>query len=324
VLIQRKRTDEIAKELDMLPSELEGYISKINKILLPIRNEKPRPFLDDKIITGWNGLMISAFAKGYSCLSNPRYLEAAVNAATFIHDTLYKDGCLIRNYKEGPSNIKAFASDYAYLITGLLDLYEASGDHKWLKWAIELQAKMDEMFYDESNGGYFNIDGKDQNLVLRMKEDYDGAEPSENSYAAMNLVRLYLMTNHTAYREKVIKTLQCYQTNLRDMPVTLPYMLGALDWINSPYKQVMIAGDPNDPETKKVRELLNSTFDPLRIILYVDGKEGQTYLRELGIDTIQEGPMTIDEKVTIYLCEGFQCQAPITDIEQLKKSLKIE
>src|SRR5439155_5474804 len=157
-----------------------------------IRSKRPRPHLDDKIIAAWNGLMISAYARGAQVLDEPRYLEIATRAAKFLQTDLYDPSrkILYRNYRGDRSDIEAFADDYAFVIQGLLDLYEASFDVEWLKFAVQLQETQDRLFFEEKNGGYFSTSGKDESVFLRMKDDNDGAEPSASSIAALNLLRL--------------------------------------------------------------------------------------------------------------------------------------
>src|SRR5206468_3897043 len=170
---------------------VRDLLKRCREKLFPIRAQRPRPHLDNKIIAAWNGLMISAYARAAQVLDDPRYLEIATRAARFLWANLYdkKSKLLYRNYREGRSNIEGFADDYAFVIQGLLDLYEASFDVEWLKLATELQETQDRMFFDEKNGGYFSTSGKDKSVFLRMKDDNDGAEPAASSVAALNLFR---------------------------------------------------------------------------------------------------------------------------------------
>jgi uncharacterized protein YyaL (SSP411 family) len=192
------------------------------KTLFEVREKRPRPHLDDKIITSWNGLMISAFARGYQVLQDAKYLQAATNAAEFIHKNLYKDGVLIRNYRHGPSNILGFADDYSFLISGLLgkwhhnstfcslisslDLYEASGDMKWLQWAVQLQEKQNELFWDSTNGGYFAAREGDQNLLLRLKGNHNALD-----CCFIIFFSLYLLTLFSSQRTMMAQNLAITQ-----------------------------------------------------------------------------------------------------------------
>ena len=178
------------------PENAAALLASARAKLLKVRARRPRPHLDDKIVTAWNGLMISAFARASQVLDNPAYLDDAVRAADFLRRHLYReeDGILLRSYREGPAPVEGFADDYAFLIQALLDLYEAGFDPAHLYWARRLQAKQDELFYDPAEGGYFAVSERDTSVLLRLKEDHDGAEPSANSVSALNLARLSAMT----------------------------------------------------------------------------------------------------------------------------------
>src|SRR5262249_40402668 len=167
-------------------------LKKCRGKLFAIQAKRPRPHLDDKIIAAWNGLMISAYARAAQVLDDRQYLEIATRAANFVRSNLYdeKSKLLYRNYRDGRSDVEGFADDYAFVIQGLLDLYEASFDVEWLKFALELQETQDRLFFDEKNGGYFSTSGKDESVFLRIKDDNDGAEPAASSVAAVNLLRL--------------------------------------------------------------------------------------------------------------------------------------
>eukprot|EP01125_Pyxidicula_operculata_P010287 TRINITY_DN3390_c0_g1_i1.p1 TRINITY_DN3390_c0_g1~~TRINITY_DN3390_c0_g1_i1.p1 ORF type:complete len:626 (-),score=115.67 TRINITY_DN3390_c0_g1_i1:550-2427(-) len=182
ILIQRHDIVETSQKFNKTQEEAEKIIIKSLERLRVERDKRPRPFLDDKIITSWNGLMISAFAIASNVFPEEDYLLHAQNAANFILHYLYSDGYLIRNYREGPSTVKGFADDYAFMIAAFIDLYQADCDIKWLTLAYNLQNKMNELFYDEESGGFFSTTKDDQSIVMQSKEDYDGSEPSAVSY----------------------------------------------------------------------------------------------------------------------------------------------
>src|SRR5881398_4203508 len=192
ILIERHTIAETAKHFKKSEDEARQLLARSREKLLSIRNKRPRPHLDDKIIAAWNGLMISAYGRAAQILDEPRHLERATRAATFLRTNLYeeKSKLLYRNYRGGRSDIEGFADDYAFVIQSLLDLYEASFDVEWLKFAIQLQETQDRLFFDEKNGGYFSTSGKDESVFLRMKDDNDGAEAAASSITALNLLRL--------------------------------------------------------------------------------------------------------------------------------------
>src|SRR6266480_2326579 len=192
ILIERHTIDETTQHFQKRADVVRDLLKQSREKLFAIRIRRPRPHLDDKIIAAWNGLMISAYARAAQVFEDPRYLENATRAANFVRAHLW-DGSkktLYRSYRDGRGDVEGFADDCAFVIQGLLDLYEASFDVEWLKLATQLQETQDRLFFDEKNGGYFSTSGKDKSVFLRMKDDNDGAEPAASSVAALNLLRL--------------------------------------------------------------------------------------------------------------------------------------
>jgi hypothetical protein len=228
---------------------------------------------------------------------------------------------LYRNYRGGRSDIEAFADDYAFVIQGLLDLYEASFDVEWLKFAVELQATQDRLFFDERNGGYFSTHGKDESVFLRMKDDNDGAEPAASSVATLNLLRLAQFSNEKSMAERARKTVDAFATTLSHFPSAMPLMLVALDYASSKPRQIVIAGNKDAPETKALLREVNRHFLPNTILVLADGTDGQKYLGEKNEAIRAMSP--IDGKPAAYVCENFTCKAPVTDPKQLAELLKL-
>ncbi len=315
ILIVSHTLDETAKKFGKTREETKRVLAGARQALLLIRGKRPRPHLDDKTLTAWNGLMISAFARAYQVLDEPTYLEAARKSAQFIKSKLYnaKSGILLRRYRAGDTAIEGFADDYAYLIQGLLDLYEASFDITNLAWAFDLQKKQNELFWDaDHEGGFFSTAGQDANILLRMKEDYDGAEPSPNSVAAMNLLRLSQMLNEKAFQEMGVKTLNAFGSRLKKAPSTMPQMMVALDFSLRKAKQIVIAGNPEAIDTKVMLRAIREPFIPNKFVLLADGGEGQAFLgKQLGfVQTMQP----IEGRATAYVCENYVCQLPTTNL----------
>ena len=307
--------------VDYTEDQVRDLLKRCREKLFAIREKRPRPHLDDKIIASWNGLMISAYARAAQVLDDPRYLEIATRAAKFLRTNLYeeKSKLLYRNYRGGRSDIEGFADDYAFVIQGLLDLYEASFDVDWLKFAIELQETQDRLFFDEKNGGYFSTSGKDQSVFLRMKDDNDGAEPAASSVAALNLLRLAQFRDDKTMAERARKTIDAFATTLSHFPSAMPQMLVALDyWLSKP-RQIVIAGKKDAPETQALFKAVHSHFLPKTILLLADGSDGQKFLGEKN-EAIRAMSM-IDGKPAAYVCENFTCKAPVTEPKQLAKLL---
>jgi uncharacterized protein YyaL (SSP411 family) len=290
--------------------------------LFELRQKRPRPHLDDKIITAWNGLMISAFARAAQVLNAPAYLDSATRAAEFIRQNLYdeKSHTLRRSFRNGPAEISGFVEDYAFYIQGLLDLYEASFDEKWLRLAEQLQAMQDRLFWDERNGGYFTSAAGDESVLVRMKEDNDGAEPAPSSIAAGNLLRLAQIRGSRAFRERAEKTIAAFAGVLNHYPSAMPQMLVALDLSLAKPRQIVIAGKPGATDTRDLLEEVRKHYLPQTIVLLADAGPGQKYLAEKLPELETMRP--IGGKTAAYVCENFTCKAPVTSVEELRKLLK--
>jgi uncharacterized protein len=279
--------------------------------MIEARHLRPRPHLDDKILTAWNGLMISALARGGVVLDDPVLIERAAQAAAFIQSKMWIDGELRRSYREGVSLVHGFLVDYAFLIRGLIDLYEAGGDGRWLDWAVELQSAQDRLF--GSNGAYFSTRQDDPHLIVRMKEDYDGAEPGGNAVAALNLLRLEAMTGLAAYGRRAHEVLAEHATRMRTQGTALPLMLVALDAATTSHAQAVLAGDFTSRKGRNLRQALTRKFKPHRVVMHA--VEPRPRALELAVDLLTM--KAVDGQPTVYLCENFSCQRPCTEAEKL-------
>jgi uncharacterized protein YyaL (SSP411 family) len=319
ILIERHTIVQTAEHFKKSEKEIGESLAQSGEKLFSIRAKRPRPHLDDKVIAAWNGLMISAFARAAQVLDDARYLEIATRAAKFLRANLYeeKSKLLYRNYRGGRSDIEGFADDYAFVIQGLLDLYQASFDVEWLKFAVELQETQDRLFFDEKNGGYFSTSGKDESVFLRMKDDNDGAEPAASSVAALNLLRLSQLRDDKRMAERARKTIDAFATTLSHFPSAMPQMLVALDYSLSKPRQIVIAGKKDTPETKALLKEVHRHFLPKTILLLADGGEGQKYLGEKN-EAIRAMSM-VEGKPAAYVCENFTCKAPVTDPKALSE-----
>jgi uncharacterized protein YyaL (SSP411 family) len=327
ILIERHTIPETAKHFKKSEDEVRQSLARSREKLLSIRTKRPRPHLDDKIIAAWNGLMISAYARAAQVLDEPRYLEAATRAARFLRTKLYeeKSKVLFRNYREGRSAIEGFADDYAFVIQGLVDLYEASFDVQWLKFAAELQETQDRLFFDEKNGGYFSTSGKDSSVPLRMKDDNDSAEPAASSITALNLLRLAQFRDDKQLGDRAKKTIGAFGPTLSHFASAMPQMLVALDFSLSKPRQIVIAGkiDPprdgfavaNTAQTKALLKEVHRHFLPKTVLMLADSADGQKYLGEKN-EAIRAMTM-IDDRPAAYVCENFTCKAPVTNPKAL-------
>ena len=282
--------------------------------LFAVREKRVRPHRDEKVLTAWNGLMISALARASQALDEPKYRDAAERAARYLVANRLKDGKLTRTAK-----VPAMVEDYAFLGNSLVDLYEADFDLRWLVWATELTDTMLARFYDSKEGGFFQTDGRDPSVIVRAKEDYDGAEPSGNSMAALLLRRLAEFTDRANYRNAADKTLQLFDDHLHKAPSTVPQMLCVLDSYRSKPKQIVIAGKADAADTRAMLRAVRERYLPNAIVIVVDGGDSQKTLTKLlpFLETIK--PM--DGNATAHVCVNYACQLPTNDRSKLAELL---
>ncbi len=266
--------------------------------LMEARSRRVRPQLDDKILTAWNSLMISALAKGAQVLGDRDYLAAARQAAEFIQTELWRDGVLLRRWRDGDAAIPGFLDDYAFFVQALIDLYETDFDPAHRALAEQLTADMRARFEDREHGGFFSTVEDDPHLVLRLKEDYDGAEPSGNSIAILNLLRLGLT-------EPAERALRAFGPRLGEQGSTVPQMVIALAASQRPAQQIVIAGE-RDAAQPLIR-VVHTLFAPYRVVLLNPGSHPEFVAR--------------DGRAAAYVCQNFACQQPVTEPEQLRALL---
>jgi hypothetical protein len=321
ILYAAHSLENTAQHFKKTADAVENILKKSREKLLSARNQRPRPHLDDKVITSWNGLMISALAKGYQVLDEKNHLMAAEKAAGFILDTLYdKAGkILYRRYRKGEAGLSAVLEDYAFLVQGLLDLYEASFDTRWLEAAVNLNEIQITLFEDKKDGGFYNTSGKDASVLLRMKTDYDGAEPTGNSVAALNLFRLSQITNDNALHKMAVKTMETFAAKLQKYPPIMPQMLVAYDFQMDKPKQIIIAGERQASDTKEMIREVNKRFLPSKTFILADSGTGQEYLAQ-KLPFLND-MKAIDGKATAFICENYTCKLPTTDIKKMAAML---
>jgi uncharacterized protein YyaL (SSP411 family) len=329
LLYVAKSIDDVARETGKAPDEVVGVLNRARMRMFKERLGRPRPHRDDKILTAWNGLMIAAFARMARVLrglgadgrtAGQPYLDAAVRAAAFIREHLWnaRSGTLLRRYRDGHAEIEGYAEDYAYLVAGLLELFQADPSPMWLEWAIALQHRQDELFWDESGGGWFSTTGKDPSVLLRMKEDYDGAEPTASSVSVLNLLVLSHLVADAQWTERIDKTLRLFGTRLEQMGRGVPMMAAALSAFTAGIQQVVLvegAGAPGDDALDRAVAL---QYLPFSIQLRVTG-EGQRALA--GSLPFLDAMRPIDGATAAYICRDFSCRQPVTTVEALQQEL---
>ncbi len=321
ILYRARTPEETAKKLGKSPKEIIELLKDSRATLFAERAKRIRPHLDDKILVSWNGLMISALARANQVLGDPVYLQAAEKSAGFILGKLYdpKTRQLLRRYRAGEARYEANLEDYASLTMGLLDLYEASLDFRWLKQAMDLTEKQLALFHDKENGGFFETSGRDQSLLFRTKEDYDGAEPAANSTTALSLLRISQMTDNAQWRAAAEQALALFSGRLEETPQAMPQMLAALDFHLDKPKQIIIAGVRQREDTEKMLRQVHERYIPNRVILLADGGAGQEFISRY-VPFIQSVRMK-ENKATAYICENYACKLPTSDLIVLRELL---
>ncbi len=325
ILVQRRPLADTARQFALDPEAASDRLLALVGRVRELRARRPRPHRDDKVLAANNGLMISALARAHQVLGSEdgtRYLDAAVRAAEFLARELHdaQRGVLFRTWRAGRAGTEGFAEDYAFVIQGLLDLYEASFDLRWLQWAVWLQRTLDAQFWDEAHGGYFNSSAGDRHLVLRLKEDYDGAEPAASSVAAMNLFRLAAIAQDEALRQRGRRTVEAFRDRWSKAPHALPQMLCALELALEPPRHVVLAGDPARPDFRALAAVLHERLGPRRILLGATGGEAREWLARRAPWLAGMEPR--DGRATAYVCEEFACQAPVTEPAELRARLR--
>lgn len=305
--------------IDLL--ELEALLEDAKQRLFAARDRRPRPFKDHKILTSWNGLMIAALAKGYKALGETLYRDAAVRAVEFILHTLKKpDGGLLRRYSQGEAAYPAYLDDYAFLIWGLIELYEAALDATYLEEAVALNSIMIDLFLDESSGGLYFTGKENEELIARSKEIYDGALPSGNSVAALNFLRLGRMTGNVDLEKKAEELAKAFSAQVAAYPMAYTQFLNALDFMLGPSRQIVIVGDPSHQTTRSMIAIVHKRFLPDTVVLLRhEGKEGQRLI-ELSPSLARLHP--INHQPTAYVCQQYVCKTPITEVADLKSALQ--
>jgi uncharacterized protein YyaL (SSP411 family) len=311
--------EQLEKEFEKDRAAITNALSAARSKLFAEREKRIRPHRDDKVITAWNGLMISSLAYGGTALGERKYTEAAERSAGFILNTLHKDERLMRYYRDGRVIGKAFLDDYAFLIMGLLDLYEATFDAKWLIEAKKLSEEMIRLYADSNGGGFF-LAGKDgEKLIARTRPSSDGVVPSGNSVAALALLKLGRLTMSAHFAEQGDKVLEAFSAQLQQSPAYSSAMLAALDFRLGPGAEIIIAGSADAADTKQMLKLIHSRFLPNAVVLLHDQGKANSSLYE--VVPFMKDQTAIGGKATAYVCENYACKKPVNSVGELEDLL---
>ncbi len=314
---------ELADEFGYTPDQTLDTLNGARLRMFQARIQRPRPHLDDKVLTSWNGLMIGAFARAARALRamvtdgeslGTPYLDAARRAATFIRSTMWnaESRTLLRRYRGGQAEIDGYAEDYSYLIFGLLELFQADPQSEWLQWAIELQQRQDELFWDDAAGGWFSTTGQDPTVLWRMKEDYDGAEPSASSVSVMNLIVLSHLHHHPVWASRIERTLKMFGERLEHMGRAVPMMAASLSAYAAGVRQIVVVGDGESAEA--LLDAATSSYQPFSVVLALTPAQ-QEALAPLAPFVAAMRP--VNGQAAAYVCRDFACRAPVTTPDAL-------
>lgn len=301
--------------LDEARERVEGLRVK----LYEAREKRVHPFKDDKILTDWNGLMISAYAKAAKILGDEAYAATAAKAADFVLTELRdEDGRLLKRYRQGESGLTAHIEDYAFMIRGLLDLYETNFEVRYLAEAIALQAIADEFFLDPEKGGYFTVAEDAEQLIVRAKKLYGGAIPSGNAVSISNLSRLYRMTGNPAYAKRNDELIRAFSGEIGQQPMVYPVALCGLDFTFGPAHEIVISGEKDSEDTRAMIDALRKEFRPNQVILLRTPENAEALAK---IAPYTETQLSINGKATAYVCRNFACKVPTNEVATMLESI---
>ncbi len=320
ILHLKKPVSELASSLEMSEDTLKERLIAARQKLYTVREKRIHPHKDDKILTDWNGLMIAALAKGSRILSDKAYLKTAQQTADFIMENMRKsDGGLLHRYRDGEAAIAANLDDYTFLIWGLIALYETTFDLSCLQTALELKAYLNRHFWDAKNGGYYFTPDNGEDLIVRQKESYDGAIPSGNSVAMLNLIRLARMTGNHDMEEQAWLMSRTFARSVRQSPAGHTQFMIALAFLVNPSYEIVITGKRGSDDTETMMAERNRLFLPNAVVIF--RPEGAASADIARIAPFTKDMTPIDGKATAYICTNFACHKPTTDVNVMLRLL---
>ena len=299
-----------------------GSIERIRSKLFAAREKRVRPNKDDKVLTDWNGLMIAALAKGAQVLDEPAYAEAAGRAAGFIMDNMCtSEGRLLHRYRDNEAAITAGIDDYAFFIQGLLELYEVTFDVDYLKTALKLCEDSLKHFWDEVNGGFYETADDSEALLVRSKEIYDGAIPSGNSIAMLNLLRLARITGRSDFEEKAGSIGKVFSGTISQSPSGYTQFMAAVDFLTGPAYEIVISGRRQAADTGRMLDVIRRSFIPNKIVIVHDSSEEDSTIAEIAPWVTNHAAKT--GRATAYVCTNRSCKLPTSNIDTMLDLLNV-
>ena len=312
-----KSLEQVAQELGCSPEDLWATIERVRPMIYQARLQRIPPGLDDKVITAWNGMMISAMAEAARVLGNQKYLDAATRAADFLLTTLSQPGNrLLRTYRAGEAHLNACLEDYAYLAEALIDLYEAGASERYLHEAVSLAERIVENFSDEDQGGFFTTATDHESLILRSREGPDGATPSGNAVAASALARLAFHFNRDDFREAATNAIRAYGHQISQIPRGYAKSLMVVDLLLNGPVELALVGQPGESNYEHLHTEMNRHFIPNRILARQHEDDAE------ATHPLLKGKTKVNGGAALYICRNFACTAPITDPQAISVALE--
>ncbi len=307
---------QLAKMFRRDRGDIEHILTDSRAQLFAAREHRVKPGLDDKILTAWNGLMISAFAKAEEVFGDGRWGQAAIEAVAFIETNLQRGNRLLSTYRDGVAKLNGYLDDYAFFVQALLDVFEMAQERRYLDNAVILTDALIVHFWDVRNGGFFFTSDDHESLIVRSKPAFDGSIPSGNSVAARNLLRLYYYTESAAYLERAEALLRLYAAPMREQPFAFANLLRALDFYLRKPCEVVLVGDRRTDETRALLQHIREVYLPNRTLTVIDPAQGEP------LPTLLHGKSALDGKPTVYVCHNMTCSAPTTQRQEAEALLR--
>jgi uncharacterized protein len=307
---------DTSKAFNKTPEEIEKILIKCKSILLAKREKRPKPHLDDKILTSWNSLMISAFAKGYNITADEKYRNAAIKCSSFILKNLWneKENVLYHRFRNGDVRFSGTLDDYAFFIKALLDLYETTFDEQYIKHALKIYDNAYNRFYDMENSGFFDTEPSAPDIILKTKDIYDGAEPSGNAIMIENIFRLGYITDNNDLLSIAENSIKYFYPDINKLPFSSPQMLNNIILHKSTPKEILFTGDLEKADVKAIIKYINGKYIPFKILIHANKEieKYSPYIKKIINDY---------ESIKVYVCENQSCKLPVDNIDDLKKLL---
>ena len=327
LLYTARSIDEVAAKCGLDPKAVHAALQRSRLRLFELRLAHPRPLCDDKVLTAWNGLMIAAFARAARVLRSERlggspaasaeHLRVATRAAQFLRSRMWdpKRQILLRRYRGGDVGVEAYAEDYSFVIFGALELAQAGGGWEWLTWARELQSRQDALFWDERQGGWFSTTGTDRSVLLRLKDEYDGAEPTASSIGVWNLMTMAHLEEASALEGRITQTFRGSAERLSSHGRVVPMMSAALSGYVAGLGQIVLVGPADDPAVGRMLDVIAERYLPFTIVLPVDPRDAT------GVPAFAAAFSSKGQTATAYVCRDFTCLEPVTTPDALAAQL---